>query len=375
MGGQLSVVFIPTWSCNCRCSHCFEHIVPKATEEPDWELIFGRFRQFTDEHQTRSLTVYWQGGEVLTLRPAKVGEGMERIGEIFADSTTTVEHHLQTNLLLYNDHWRDIIARYFRGSISSSLDYPNLYRTTPSKGAEEYNRLWLERKRRAERDGFEVSVITLLNRETLALGAERFYGYFREEVGVRNVQINLPFPGVNRNVSVHLDKNRLAAFLADVYDLWREDGRDLNLNPFAALETRLHENNGSLPCVWSYCCAENLICISPEGAVGQCDCWVSAEERFSFGNLAEETLENIMASENRAVFCRRPTQMIQDAVCGECPYWRICAGGCPVRAYAFSGEIMARDHYCEVYQQLFGMVAGRAPEIPGSGAADQFGSG
>jgi sulfatase maturation enzyme AslB (radical SAM superfamily) len=44
--------------------------------------------------------------------------------------------------------------------------------------------------------------------------------------------------------------------------------------------------------------------------------------------------------------------MIRDPECGTCELWSICFGGCPLRAFSFSGEFYSRDYYCPVYRSM-----------------------
>jgi sulfatase maturation enzyme AslB (radical SAM superfamily) len=45
--------------------------------------------------------------------------------------------------------------------------------------------------------------------------------------------------------------------------------------------------------------------------------------------------------------------LIRQEDCIDCDYLGICHGGCPVRAYTVSGDILAKDPYCMLYRRLF----------------------
>ncbi|MCK5506465.1 MAG: radical SAM protein [Thermodesulfovibrionia bacterium] len=356
---EFSIVFIPTWACNCTCDHCFEKIMPRTIRDEDWETYFSKLRNMIETDGIRKLMIYWQGGEVMSMNPAKIRKGLEIGVDIFRDCDCLIEHHLQTNLLLYNQDWREVISDFFSGSISSSLDFPNLYRETPSVNRKEYTGVWLKKKEEVEKDGFTVSVVTLPNTETLEMGAERFYSFFRDEVDIRNLQINFPFPGVNVDTPTPMNSGKLADFMEDLYNIWIASDRHLNLNPFAPLENRIHKNHGRLSCAFSYNCANFILAVGPDGEAGQCDCWISTQKEYSFGSFSSMSVNEILDSEKRKLFLLRPVEMIQGSECGTCAYWSICYGGCPIRAYTFTGDIYSKDYYCEVYKRLFRMVIER----------------
>ena len=356
MKKDFSIVFIPTFLCNSNCSHCFEEITPQTIDDHLWVTIFTEMHKLATFKNLRRLLIYWQGGEVMAIGPGAVRKGLEICAGIFEDNGVQIEHHFQTNLLLYDSRWKNIVSEYFSGNISSSLDFPNLYRTTKSFDQKGYIREWLKKKGEAENDGFIVNVITLPNTETVKIGAPAFYRYFAEEVGIRNVQINFPFPGVDGKNPELLKLDELADFMENLYYTWVDSDRYLNLNPFSALENRIFESKGRVPCNWSYNCADFLLAVGPDGEVGLCDCWVSTHKEYGFGYMGKQMVSEILDSPKREDFVNRPINMIRNSECGECEYWMICFGGCPIRALTFSGDIFSKDHYCPVYKRIFSVV-------------------
>ena len=360
---RFGVILIPTWACNNTCDHCFEQLGPKTVTDGFWHLFYNRMREFAAAKRITQLVVYWQGGEILTMSPAEVERGL-RLGEdAFGGSGTALEHHLQTNLMLYSRQWREIIAEFFGKSISSSLDFPNLHRSAPGIGVDQYTAAWLQKKAEAENDGFLVHLITLPNPRTLELGAEAFYRFFRDEVRVQNLQINFPFPGILADRPGKLDLAMLAEFMRSLYALWIDDGRRITINPFAPLEGRILRNEGTLPCAWSYSCADYLVSIGPDGEVGQCDCWLSTRKQHSFGYLADRSVADLLESPCRRPFLDRGSRMIRDDQCGVCEFWSICFGGCPLRAFTFSNDFLSRDYYCPVYRSMCEAVVDRRAQL------------
>lgn len=116
----------------------------------------------------------------------------------------------------------------------------------------------------------------------------------------------------------------------------------------------------TLPCVWSYSCAKGLVCVGPDGQAGQCDCWVAAYPEYNYGSFLGDSIEAVLASPNRKALLDRPLRLARETSCGECRFWAICHGGCPVRAFAFTGDSQEPDHYCRVYQAMFSAVLDEA---------------
>jgi hypothetical protein len=83
----------------------------------------------------------------------------------------------------------------FGNQVSTSLDYPNLYRHRYGKDAGDYDRILTENIPQAHAAGIEVQAIAVPNAATLAIGAERFYSHVVDHLGIRSFQVNTPFPG------------------------------------------------------------------------------------------------------------------------------------------------------------------------------------
>ena len=355
-----SVVFMPVLSCNCNCRHCFEELDGQRLDDSEWQRCFEKMLALATRAGSGTLRVYWQGGEILCLSPDSVHGGLDRAEEVFRDSGIGVKHYLQTNLLLYDTcQWKDVLLRFRKGSVSSSVDFPNVYRVAGSRSGDEYNRYWLEKKNILEQDGIRVSVIALPNSETLELGAEKFYRYYRDELQVQALQVNLPFPG-NAGAPAPLDLERLSAFMVELYDVWLHNGRDLPISPFTYFEGRIFGAKTTLPCIWSFTCAKGLICVGPDGQAGQCDCIVATHPRYNFGSFLEDSIEAVLSSPNRRAILDRPLRLARETSCGECRFWAICHGGCPVRAFAFTGDTQEPDHYCQVYRAMFQTILDHA---------------
>ena len=95
--------------------------------------------------------------------------------------------------------WNTIIAEMFGNSVGTSMDFPNLYRKARNGTPEQYTAIWSRNVRAAREAGMQVGVIAIPNQGTLQVGAERFYAYFVDELGVTDFQINTSFSGGERN--------------------------------------------------------------------------------------------------------------------------------------------------------------------------------
>jgi len=388
-GNHLSLILLPTNKCNVSCDYCFEDKTRDALTHERLGVIVGKVLDHMERCSVESLTIYWQGGEIMTMPPHWFERAHELIGEAAQARGKRVEHSLQSNMIGYGRQWDRVIFEMFGGSVGSSMDYPNLHRKLFGRGPGEYTKLWRRNVQAAREAGIEVSVISVPNRATLEVGAEAFYSYFVDELDVRSFQVNTPFPGGEQNEvkrSLPLDVEALSRFYVELTDVWLERGygQGVAVGPVDELLKRFTDGGGCLPCIWQQNCADEFVAIDARGFVAQCDCWVTSYPEYFFGNIFESDsfTELLLNSPARRQFLERPQVTIGQG-CLECDYLSLCHGGCPVRTYTMTGTLFEKDPYCQLYKVLFRHIEdaaarlsrGRAARVPRPAAPGSCGGG
>ena len=359
MKNHLSVIFLPTNKCNVNCEYCFEDKTDDRLTLEQLFTIITKILDFMDEQAIAALTLHWQGGEIMTLPPEWFEAAYEVIQRLADSRGKKIHHGLQTNMIGYTSRWNSIIKKMFGNSVGTSMDYPNLYRKLFRGGPDDYTRIWIRNVQAARAAGIGVGVIAVPNQATLAIGAERFYSYFVDELGIRDFQVNTPFPGGEGNTTkedLALENERLGRFFIELTDVWIERGQSegVKLGPIDQLVAHFSGEPSCLPCIWQSNCADEFISIDARGYVAQCDCWVTSYPEYFFGNIFEcDTLSNLLKnSPARKEFLDRPAAIV-DHDCIECDYLSMCHGGCPVRTYTTRHTLLEKDPNCHLYKSLF----------------------
>jgi uncharacterized protein len=371
MGGRVfSVILLPTSECNVACDYCFEHKEPHRLSSALLPLLTRRLLDHLENEHIEKCEIYWQGGEAMIMGPEWFAAAGELMDHAAAERGLSFIHYLQTNLISYSPAWNEVIRRMFKGSLGTSMDYPNVHRKLFKGGAEAYTRVWTGRLRAAQEAGIKIGVIAVLHEASLEAGPERFYQYFTEELGLDDFQVNTPFaggPAKEAEGNFELDSPGLAKFLTGLFDIWMERGyaAGVSLGPFDAL---IHHFTGAparLPCIWKENCSNQFISVDSKGTVAQCDCWVTSYPESFFGNIFREPDLTRMLQESpaRRTFVERPKHLVEHEDCLSCRYLSICHGGCPVRTYSALGTMLAKDPYCEVYKAVFGRAESHSREI------------
>src|SRR5262249_24512237 len=249
--------------------------------------------------------------------PEWFAEAYQLMGEAARARGKFIEHGLQSNMIAYHPRWNDVIERMFGNTVGTSMDFPNVHRKLFNGSAADYTRIWKRNVQAARANGIKVAGIAVPNQATLEVGAEQFYSYFVDEVGLNSFQVNTPFPGGTPNdakKSLGLDTDELGRFMADLADVWLERGyaQGVALDPISELVKQFMEGSSCLPCIWQSNCADEFISIDARGFVAQCDCWVTSYPDYFFGNIFETEDLGRMLRESRArqEFVARPAAVI-----------------------------------------------------------------
>ena len=226
-GSHFSIILLPTLGCNADCEYCFENKADHHLSLDHLAVLIEKVMDFLVRKHIERLSIYWQGGEVMTLPPEWFEQAHSIIRRSAEARRKEVVHYLQSNMIGYSRKWNKVIREMFGNSVGSSMDVPNLHRKIKDGVPEEYERLWIRKVREARACGIKVSVIAIPNDQTLQIGAERLYSYFVDELGISDVQVNTPFPGGSSNQvkdGYPLDAERLGRFLLDLARVWLDRG-------------------------------------------------------------------------------------------------------------------------------------------------------
>jgi sulfatase maturation enzyme AslB (radical SAM superfamily) len=265
-----SLILLPTLQCNADCDYCFEDKTDDRLSLARLEILIDKVLDYLVLKAIGTLTIHWQGGEVMTLPPTWFDAAHRLIGTAAANRGVVVTHSLQTNMVGYGPRWNEVIREMFDNQVGTSVDYPNLYRHRHGKDAADYDRILTENIGQARAAGIEVRAIAVPNAQTLAIGAERFYDHFVDTLAIRSFQVNTPFPGGSPNAAkrdLSLDSAALTRFFVDLAEVWlaRGDRDGVRVGPFDELLSVFLDAPSVLPCIWTDDCANHILCIDARG--------------------------------------------------------------------------------------------------------------
>jgi len=147
--GPLSLILLPTLLCDADCEFCIEKKTDGQLTHDELSVVVRKVVDHMVREHIETLSVYRQGGEVMTPAPEWFEEAHGIIGEAVNSGRRRVEHFVQSNLIAYSDRRDWVLAQMFGNSVGTSMDYPGLHRKLKRgvrRNTTEYGRGMFERQ-------------------------------------------------------------------------------------------------------------------------------------------------------------------------------------------------------------------------------------
>ncbi|MGF1580836.1 MAG: cyclophane-forming radical SAM/SPASM peptide maturase GrrM/OscB [Gemmataceae bacterium] len=347
--GPLELLVIqPTPFCNIDCSYCY---LPhrQSTNRMSLDVLEQTFRWVFDSGLVREpFTLLWHAGEPLVVPIEFYRQAVDLLDK-HNDLNHQVDHAFQTNATLITKEWCEFILEHDI-KMGVSVDGPPFLhdryrRTRQGKGTFESAMRGVELLREHNIGFYVISVIT---GDTLDYPDELFDFYLSHEM--TNVAFNMEeIEGPNTKTSLQgrgMEK-RFRRFLERFVELSRSIDPPLRLREFenpagAIMEGRfapgMRTQENKPWGILSVDHAGNFSTYSPELLGIES----SKYGRFVLGNVATDSLEDVMASEKFQLLERDIAEGVRQ--CQEtCEYFPFCGGGPPGNKYFENGTFACTE--------------------------------
>jgi uncharacterized protein len=365
-------------ACNLACSYCFfldkDLLYPGPSQSMGEDQLQEYVRAFLDSQPDGPVTFTWQGGEP-TLMGLDFFRRAVEFGEEYRRSAQDVSHSFQTNGVMINDKWAQLLAEnnFLVGlSIDGPKDIHDSFRVNKAgRGTfDQVVRGW----RCLQRHGVETNILCTVH----SANAERphdVYRFFRDELGAKYLQFipivehltreqlqtaqRTPQSGSNRTTLSSLQGEdavtarsvkplEYGTFLSAIFDEW--SSVDIGRIYVQTFDSILSAMFGRYTlCVNAPECG-NALAVMNNGDVYSCDHFV--EPDYLLGNVRKRTFQQMLTSPSQREFGRskRTSLPVQ---CQRCPQLWACHGGCPKDRFAKTSDGESGLNYlCEGYSQF-----------------------
>jgi uncharacterized protein len=348
-----TVVLQPTPFCNINCRYCYLPTRNDTSVMPLTTIIAAFEKIFASGWASPQMTVIWHAGEPLVLPVSYYEQAFQAIEAIRPESLQ-LRHSIQTNGMLINAEWCDLIKKWHIG-LGVSVDGPRYLhdanRITRS-GAGTFDRTTAGiRLLRKEKIPFHV--ISVLSEAAMDSPEELLDFYLSE--GIEDVCFNVE-ESEGDHISTLLAGNnpreRFHRFLDRFWILSRQSSKIHFIREIDGMITRIFRpesapfrNEQVEPMgMLNIDCHGNVSSFSPE-LLGYKN---KAYNDFIIGNVLSDSLEAMR---------QRPAMqaMTRDIAAGvemcrkECDYFSVCAGGAPVNKLSENGTFASsKTTFCSL---------------------------
>lgn len=341
---NLTVIIKPTLNCNASCVYCSAGSNADNTIKV---MSVDTFRIFSEKlsdycliKKIDTVTMIWHGGEP-TIMPLDFYRNARRIqDECFTGKGIYICNTMQSNLTTPEEKIRNIVEILGIKSIGSSYD-PDGLRSLRSG---DFNKNWFLNYTRLRRF-ILVGAIYVINRYTPGR-EERLLAHFAN-IGINSIRLNWMYKS-----EVNPESDKFTITPSEWGDSIRTFLKISNKYPVQITDfSDPRRSSPSCSFEGSRTCTEKFIGLSPDGGIYNCG--RSIEAGLPFGNIHESSITEVFQKSEIKSLMKNRDDYLSNSDCKDCPYWRLCHGGCMVDAYLTSGTLMAKTGMCEGYKKLF----------------------
>lgn len=351
----------PTYLCNLRCTYCY---LPEQQKSKlhKWSLPFARkvTQDLVDYNKNshQDLVIIWHGGEPLLWGEENFEKILDFIAEKSLHESIGIRNIIQTNLTLITPKYIEIFRNH-NVKVSFSIDGPqeiNDLTRCNKNGDGTYHNI---------KRGLDLCIDNGIKLSCVVVGNKNHIGHINElysfinSLGVQSFKLNPIFNnGDSSYESLGVSGDEYADMLIELFDIWYSDENA------KVSETNLVEICSNIltkkprACHFKQNCQREIIAISPEGEVCPCGRFCENSELFSYGNINDNTLDEILLRQRNSKLSSRSIVLF-NGECSGCKYWNICHGGCPHDALSYSHNYLNKTFLCSAYKRLFAHISSK----------------
>jgi len=357
-----TVIIKPTKFCNAECTYCAAP--PEVNGAPKWSQ--DEFRAYFDKlapYLAPKATLLWHGGEPMLMGPDFYWKAWEYVQSV----KPGIRFSMQSNILGYDSRrWKELLAGPFGYSVSTSFDPDEQFREYKGSTAL-YSRIFWSRLERMLEDGFRPKVIGTYTEATADLAMtmyERSASYGEKAFDIR---VNYRYPaGRDSGMGEMIKPDTYGRILLEIYERWIREVPYFCVTPLDEMFKRVIGVE-YMRCPWTRHCGGHFLGVEPNGDVYNCSEFADlGDPEFRFGNIAEQTIPQMLAS--RAAVAARRRRIDLPVDCKSCRHFEECEGGCMRDAVLYGKGLGGKFHYCRSWMMVFD----RIKESVATGEADNL---
>jgi len=344
-----TVIFKPTEACNGNCAYC--DVVRKDREKGErlsletLERFFIRINEYLTERPQEQFQVIWHGGEPLLLGPDYFLKAHEFEERHCPDTKGRISHDIQTNITLLSREYIEVFRTLGIKGVSTSYDpIPDVRGLGSSIDSAAYNRRFMDALDLLEENDIRWGMIYVVTKLSLSEPLDLFY-FLTNLNTTGSVKFNPIYHFKRKITKLAITPEEFVEFLGVIFPIWWERrDRFPGIRPLNSFVEAIIERNGGLECAESGRCADTHISVGPAGRFSQCG-RSSDWALLDYGHIHDTSITAVFQDPQKEMYRARQDHL-RNGECRGCRFWEICHGGCPLDAYADTGDWMQKTSLC-----------------------------
>ncbi len=352
------VIAKPTRVCNADCSYCSSPPLEEMGEnwEPEWN--FEKFKIYFDKvfpYMVHGATWIWHGGEPMLMGVDFYKKTYEYAKEKMLEAEKQIFFSMQSNMLGYNEKWKEVFFEIFGGSLSSSFD-PDEKNRTIKGNAQNYSRVFKRALDKMMDDGFMPMVIGTYKEDTAHMMLDMYNWSLNRGERSFPLRFNycVPIGREAGELGDLISPETYADNLVRVYNQWIEDAPNFTITPLDQMLKKAIGQDGEGHCPWMKSCGGKFINIEPNGEVYNCSEFSDLNSEYCFGNLNINSMEDILTSEQIKLIKKRTAKL--PLSCMTCEHFSECEGGCARDSVLFDNGLYGKFYYCQSWKMVYARI-------------------
>ncbi|MBQ7820195.1 MAG: radical SAM protein [Bacteroidales bacterium] len=359
----MTIIIKPTFNCNFRCSYCYlTNAVKSSKIMMKYEIAERLILQATKlcrEQCKKTLTLIWHGGEPLLW-------GIDNYRRIFDfaekhSNGVRIKQCLQTNLSLIDAEYIKLFKEH-NVKVGFSLD--------GTKPINDLQRKTIEGKGTFNIIMDKVAMCRTANLDIgcILVGSKNFKGHIVEVYDFLcannlNFKFNPLFnvgEALNARSNLEISPKEYAEMSIELFDLWYYDKiHSLKESTFIDIASYFMSiSKKTKGCMFAPNCQDSFMAVSPSGDIFPCGRFCETDTSYSYGNISDDSLENIILNIKKSEIYARG-QFMKDSSCAKCKFFKLCHGGCLHDGFLKSRDFKSKTFLCSAYKRIFNHIEQR----------------
>ncbi len=334
----MTILVVPTLTCNLKCAYCFAHAYEwNKNKEYNTDAILNSMQIL--HQQTNGDNFCLHGGECTLIDKKDLESFLKKMFELQGKSA------LQTNCYKLDEDLISLFKKY-KTSVGVSLDGDkslNALRGFPNskKKNREYTNQVLNNILKLHKEGVSVGLIAVLTKVNADSNTKlrkllKFVLTLREH-GIKGGRLNIMWSNCPETKEYELTTEEASHAWLYLYKQIKQYS-DLQWQPFREFTDNLL-GFGHSSCSYGKCdyfCTMTKV-ILPDGSLGNCDRTHQEGSTYTRAPISYERYE-----------------VLKETDCCKCKFWDVCYGGCP--SEGIDGDWRNKSRWCQSIYDLYSAI-------------------